>query len=289
MTSVRDRLAAYAFISPFVLAFAAFGLFAGAASLVLSFTDWQGVSDGNFVGLDNYAAMLGDESLHRAMWNTIVVAAVVVPFLTFGSLIVAWMIESRVIRFKPVLRTLFLLPVLPSLVVVAFIFMWMMDPDYGLIGHMSTALGLDPINIRVDSAAALPLISTTIIWRSFGFALVVQLAGLQAFPSQVREAAVVDGAGRWSYFWHVLVPMQRQVLVFVSVLSTIGVFNAFEEPYVLYGPTGGRAESGLLLGTYLYRTGFVDFDIGYTSAVAYLMVAIMVVLALLQLRLGRAT
>lgn len=286
-SSIRDRLAAYAFISPFVIAFGVFGLFAGAASFALSFTDWQGVAEGNFIGIANYMAMLGDTSLLRALFNTVLVALVVVPLLTFGSLALAWVIESRIIRFKPVIRTMFLLPVLPSLVVVAFIFLWMMDPDYGLIGDMFSAVGLTPVNIRVDSAAALPLISTTIIWRSFGFALVIQLAGLQAFPSQVREAAIVDGAGRWSYFWQVLVPMQRQVLVFVSVLTTIGVFNAFEEPYVLFGPNGGRAESGLMLGTYLFRTGFVDFDIGYTSAIAYLMVVIMVVLALVQLRWGR--
>lgn len=287
--SLSDRLAAYAFISPFVVAFAVFGLFAGVASFALSFTDWEGVSDGNFIGLANYAEMLRDESLHRAFLNTILVSLVVVPALTFGSLLVAWMIEARVIRIKPVASTLMLLPVLPSLVVVAFTFLWMMDPDYGLIGHLFRAFGVTPINIRTDSAASMPLIGMTIFWRSFGFALVIQLAGLQAFPSQVREAALVDGAGRWSYFWHILVPMSRPVLVFVSVLSTIGVFNAFEEPYVLYGPTGGRGEAGLMLGTYLYRTGFVEFDIGYTSAIAYFMVLVMVVVSLIQLRWGRAS
>jgi ABC-type sugar transport system permease subunit len=280
--SRRWNVAPYVLILPFMASFLIFDSFAIMASFGLSFTDYQGYGTGSFIGLDNYREMLTDKTLLQALGHTATIWLLTVPFLCFGSLVMAWFIESR-----GFLRTAFFLPVLPSLAVVSIIFLLMMDPKFGLIGQLFSAVGLTPVNILIDPRVAVPLISAIVIWKSFGYMVVVQLAALQSFPSQVREAALVDGVGGWNFFWRVLVPISKPSIAFVGVISTFGVVNAFEESYLLYKTTGGPGRSGLILGTYLYREGFVDFHFGYASAIAYGMALLMFVVALLQLRWSR--
>jgi ABC-type sugar transport system permease subunit len=266
-----------------------FDTFAMFASFALSFTDYQGVGAAHFIGLANFQKMWGDATLHKALWNTMAIWLLTVPVLSFGSLVIAWCIESRLVRpLRAFLRTALFLPVLPSLVVVAIIFLLIMDPTFGLVGQLFRHFGLNPININTNSRAPVPLISFITIWKSLGYMIVIQSAGLQAFPTQVRDAARVDGVNVWQYFWRVLVPISKPVIAFVGVMSTFGVVNAFEESYLLYKTSGGPEQGGLILGTYLYREAFESFRIGYASAIAYMMTGIMVVFALLQLRWSRA-
>ncbi|MBO3748817.1 sugar ABC transporter permease [Streptosporangiaceae bacterium NEAU-GS5] len=268
--------------------FLIFDTFALVGSFGLSFTDWQGVGDLHFIGVDNYKEMAADPSLRQALWHTMLIWLLTVPFLAFGSLVMAWFIESKFVRpLRAFLRTAFFLPVLPSLAVVSIIFLLMMDPTFGLVGQAFSALGLKPVNILIDQGVAIPLISSIVIWKNFGYMVVVQLAALQAFPAQVREAALVDGVNGWNYFWRVMVPISKPSIAFVGVITTFGVVNAFEESYLLYKTTGGPGRSGLILGTYLYREGFVDFNLGYASAVAYGMAFLMFIVALAQLRWSR--
>lgn len=285
----RRGVAPYLLILPFVASFLIFDTFAMGASFALSFTDYQGIGAAHFVGLANFKELLGDATLHKALWNTMTIWLLTVPLLSFGSLVIAWFIESRLVRpLRGFLRTSLFLPVLPSLVVVAIIFLLLMDPNYGLVGQLFRLLGLTPVNIHLVPWAAVPLISFITIWKNLGYVIVVQIAGLQAFPAQVRDAARVDGVNAWQYFWRVLVPISKPAIAFVGVMSTFGVVNAFEESFLLYKTTGGPGYSGLILGTYLYREAFQDFRLGYASAVAYMMTGIMVVFALLQLRWSRA-
>jgi len=286
--SVNWSAAPYVFILPFMLSFLIFDTFAVVASFGLSFTDYAGYGSPTFVGIDNYKAMVLDPTLRQALGHTLSIWLLTVPFLAFGSLLVAWIIESKFVRpLRSFLRTAFFLPVLPSLAVVSIIFLLMMDPQYGLIGQLFKRLGLDPVNILVDPDVAVPLIAVIVIWKSFGYMVVVQMAALQAFPAQVREAALVDGINSWSFFWRILVPISRPSIAFVGVICTFGVVNMFEESYLLYKTTGGPDRSGLVLGTYLYREGFVDFRLGYASAIAYGMALLMFIVALLQLRWSR--
>jgi ABC-type sugar transport system permease subunit len=281
--------APYVFILPFVAVFAIFGVFAVFASLALSFSDWRGVAGGDFIGLDNYIKMANDPALHSALLHTAVVWLMTVPLLAIGSLVIAWLVESKLVRpLRAFFRTALFLPALPSLAVVSIIFLLMMDPNFGLIGQLFRAVGLAPVNIRVDVAAALPLISFIIVWKNLGYAIVIQLAALQAFPSQLREAAAIDGAGNWSFFWRILFPLSKPSIAFLAVLATIGVANTFEESYLTYGISGGPQRAGMVMGTYLYREAFRDFDIGYASAVAYTLAVVLFLVAAAQLRWGRA-
>lgn len=281
------RVVPYVFVSPFFLLFGVFGLFAIAISLAISFSDWEGLRGGTFNGLDNYTTLVGDPVFRHALLNTILLWLLVVPVLSFASLGLAWTLRWRLVRLRDTLRTVFFLPALPSLVVVGIGFILLLDPMYGLPNMALDALGLGPINLATDSGAAVPVLAVVIVWRYLGYNMVIHLAGLASLPGDLLDAARVDGAGRWQVFRRIVVPMSKRVLVFTAVLSTFGVFNLFDEAYVLFGTQGGPKESGLVLGTLVYREGFVDFNIGYAAAMSYVMTLLVLIAALIQLRFTR--
>ena len=232
--------------------------------------------------------MLQDANLHKALLHTVLLWFLTVPPLAFGSLMFASLIEAKLVRpIRTFMRTAVFLPVLPSLAVVSLIFLLMLDPSFGFAGQLFRSLGLTPINLQTDTWFAIPLIAIVIVWKNFGYNVVIQLAALQAFPDHLRETAAIDGVRPWTFFWRVLVPLSRPTIAFVAVLSTIGIANTFEEPYLIYGVSGGPEQAGLVVGTYLYREAFRDFDMGYASAIAYGLAFVLFVVAAIQLRWGR--
>lgn len=284
---VNPKLVPFVFLAPFFIVFGVFGLFAVIASLGLSFTDWQGVQGGTFVGLENYQRALADDSFRRAFANTAAVWILTVPILSFGGLALAWALESKLVRFKSLLRTVFFIPVLPSLVVVGITFLLLLDPQYGLPNIALRKLGISPINLHTEAFAAIPVLSLVVLWRWLGFNMVIQLAGLQSLSHEVLESARLDGASEWQLFWRVVVPMSKPILVFAFVNSTIGTFNLFDEPYMLFGTQGGPGEAGLVVGTLLFREAFEFFELGYASAIAYGLAIVVFVFSLIQLRTVR--
>jgi lactose/L-arabinose transport system permease protein len=284
----RSRLAPYLFLLPFGILFVVFVVFGIVASLGLSLTNWKGAAiGGEFVGIENYQRLVGNVSFQRAFLHTVQLWTLTVPVLTFGGLALAWILDSRAVRFKAFFRTIFLLPVLPSLIVVGIVFLLLLDPKYGLPNVALRAIGLSPISLRTDTDAAIPVLAIMIIWRWLGYNMVIHLAGIQALPREVLEVARVDGASSWQLFWLVVVPMSRPILVFTSVLSTIGIFNLFDEAFVLFGTQGGPGESGLVIGTLLFREAFQNFNLGYASAVAFAVMAAVFVASLIQVRIAR--
>jgi cellobiose transport system permease protein len=280
-------IAPYLFVAPYFALFAIFGVVAIAISFAISFTDWQGVRGGDWVGLDNYARLIEDTNVHKAFINTGLLWLMTVPILSFGGLALAWVLQSHTVRLQRTLRTLTFLPVLPSLVVVGIAFILLLDPIYGLPNMALTELGLGPIDIRSDSRAGLPVLAVVVIWRYLGYNMIIHLAGLQALPTEVFEAAKLDGASSWNVFWRIVVPLAKRALVFTTVLSTFGIFNLFDEPYVLFGTTGGPDQSALILGPLVFREGFQDFDLGYASAISYAVTLVVFLFAFLQVRLTR--
>jgi lactose/L-arabinose transport system permease protein len=277
----------YALISPFFVIFAVFSLYAIGDSLYLSFTSQQGVAGGKFVGFANYVRLFKDDSYHQALINTAYMWLMTVPLLSLGSLAVAWMIQSPLVRFQGFLRGMLFLPVVPSIVVSAITILLLLDPNFGLPNLLLQKIGFPALNIRAQQSAAVPVLALVVIWRWFGYNVVIHAAGLQSLPASVLEAAKIDGAGAWQVFWLVVVPMSRPMIVFTFIASTIGVFNLFDEPYVLFGTGGGPAEAGLLPGPLLFRTGFSEFRLGYASAMAYALAVIIFIASLFQLRLTR--
>jgi len=279
--------AGYLFVAPFLILFLIFQVFALGAALLLSFTNWKGSSGGSFIGISNYTVLFKDPAFLLALWHTGVLWLLTVPLLSFGGLACAFVLTGPLVRLSKVLRTLIFLPTVPSLVVVGTLFLLLLDPTLGLPARVLKAVGLPAISIRTNPAVAIPVIAVTVLWRWFGYNMIIHLAALQNLPTEVMESAQLDGASRWQTFWRVVVPMSRPMLLFTTVISTIGIAGLFDEPFVLFGPSAGPSQGSLVLGTYMYRQGFQFFNLGYASAITYVLTAIVFCFALVQLWVSR--
>ena len=283
----RAGATGYLFIAPFFLVFLVFQAFALLAAFALSLTDWKGVQGGQFIGATNYLALLNDRQFLLALGHTALLWVMTVPLLSLGGLGLAYAVNSTLVRWAGALRALLFLPILPSLVVVGSLFLLLLDPTFGLPNRLLGALGIPAISLKTNPAVALPVLAAVTVWRYIGYNMVIHLAALQNLSTAVLESAELDGASSWQRFWHVVVPMSKPMLVFTTVLSTIGVINLFDEPYVLFGSEAGPGQAGLMLGPYMYRQGFEYFNLGYASAITYALAAIAFIFSLLQIRAGR--
>jgi ABC-type sugar transport system permease subunit len=280
------RLAPYAFISPFYLIFLAFGLLPIIFSLGVSLYDWRGTTPGAFVGLTNYQLLLRDPGFYTALRNTVFVWLGSVPPMILAALVFAVLLNSQRVRLRNFFRTVYFLPVVTSLVITGLIFSFLFSSTFGLVNRLLEPFGITPINWLSDPAWMKPVLIFALLWRWTGNDMVIMLAGLQSIPDDLYEAAKVDGATGPQTFWHITVPLMRPVILFDAIISTIGTFNLFAEPYVLFGEDGGIGQAGLVTGTLLYQNAFVYFKFGYGAALAWVLAVIIFVLSMLQLKLG---
>jgi multiple sugar transport system permease protein len=279
---------AWLFVAPALAAIALFLFVPVFASLLLSFTDFDiyAVADpGNlrFIGLGNYAALLGDPLFARALRNTLYYVAVGGPLSVAASLAAALLVNARLARFRPLLRTAFFMPVVTTLVAVAVVWRYLYHPRVGLVNQLLAQVGVAPIDWLGDPAWAMPSIILMSIWKNFGFNMVIFVAGLQAIPERLYEAASLDGAGPWRQFRHVTLPMLAPTALFVAVMTMIGAFQLFAEPYVM--TQGGPSNATLSIVLLMFQEGFRYWNMGYAAAVAFVLFAILLVATALQLRL----
>ena len=286
---IRRNWVAYAYISPFYILFAIFGAFPILFSLFLSFQQWNGISPMEWLGLENYTRLFQDRLFWLALWNTVFIGVVAhVPMLS-GALVLAFIINSPFVRYKDFFRTAYFLPVITSSAAVALIFSTLYGVRFGLINWFLTEIGLSPIDWWGGSGAWIkPAIIIVFIWRWLGWNLVIYLAGLQGIPSDLYEAAAIDGANLPQVFWYITLPLLRPVILFTLVLSTVGAMTIFDEVFLLLpgmmALTGGSNNAGLTLALYLYNQGFNLAHFGYASAMAYVITAIIVVISVFNLR-----
>lgn len=283
----RSNRAAYVFIAPFLIVFAVFQAFALVASLVLSLTNWRGAAGGVWVGLGNYTALFRDPNFLTALWHTGVLWVLTVPILSLGGLALGYLLMSPLVKLSKMFRTLLFVPTMPSLVVAGTLFLLLLDPSVGLPAQLFKAVGLPPIDLRTDPAVAIPVLAVVTLWRFLGYNMVIHLAALQNLPTEIIESATLDRATRWQIFWRIVVPTSRPMLLFTTVVSTIGIAGLFDEPYVLFGSSGGPSQGGLTLGVFMYREGFQYFNLGYASAITYVIAIIVFLFALIQMRASR--
>ena len=274
------RLAPYLFLAPFLLAFAGFHLYPLGRSLWLSCCATPSPRRTTFVGLANYRYLIGDVTFWLAVANT---AAYVVAFLAVQlpvSLGLAVALDDRRVAGRSALRFAFFSTSLVGSVFVAVVFARLLDPHRGPIGHLSREPWLaSPLLARAGVLLAW-------LWLSVGFGMVYLLAALQAVDPALRDAAAVDGAGAVRRFRHVTLPAVRPVLAFLVLAGCVSGFQLFELPYVLLGGVGPGL-AGLTVVGYLYNVGFLQGNLGYASAVGWALVAITLLAAAPQWRLGR--
>jgi multiple sugar transport system permease protein len=283
----RRALIGWSFAAPFTVLFLVFSLLPVVASLVMSVTDLRDTDlrhplAVNFVGLDNYTRLLHDDLFQKAAVNTLVFVVIGVPLTIVVALAAANALNSGLIRFRALFRVGFYLPVVTSIVAIAVVWRFLLDPEAGLVNNLLAQVGIDGPNWLGDTTTSLPSIIVMATWRNFGSLMVIFLAALQGIPADLYEAATLDGAGRWQQFRNVTLPMMRPALLFGAVITGIGYLQLFEEPLVM--TQGGPLQSTLSVSYHIYNQfGFGNY--GYASAVAYVLFVAIVALSVLQFRL----
>jgi multiple sugar transport system permease protein len=249
------------------------------AALLGSLHDWNPLNGTyRWVGLANYRRLFSDPVFWTSSVNTVVFMVGAIVGRVVLGLALAYAVYSRLTRAKTLFRTLFYLPTVTPLVAVAYVWRLMYNPQFGAVNSI---FGLD-VNWLYDSRLALPAVMVMTIWKDFGFAVILYLAGLYALPAAVLEAAEVDGAGAWARFRRVIWPMLRPMTLFVVVTSMIGYLQAFVHVFVL--TAGGPGDSTSLISYLIYQQAFVRYDFGYASAAAFVLFVGTAVLTMLSFR-----
>jgi multiple sugar transport system permease protein len=288
--ALRQNLIGWGFALPFVLIFTVFMAGPIVASLLLSFTDF-GLADlrnplgTDLVGLQNYVDLLTDGKFITAILNTAYFVVVGVPLTLVLGLAVAMALDRGINRLRTLFRVGFYLPVVTSIVAIAVVWRYVLNPDQGLANLLLGSIGIEGPHWLGDPALAMPSIIAMAVWRNLGFSMVIFLAGLQTIPAQLYEAAAIDGASRWQAFRHVTLPMLRPTILFISVITTIGYLQLFEEPFVM--TEGGPLDRTLSIAQYMYQQGFQFFHQGYAAAIAWILFLLVGLVALIQFRVLR--
>ncbi|MBL7257782.1 sugar ABC transporter permease [Actinoplanes sp. LDG1-01] len=257
------------------------------ASLVMSVTDMRATDlrtplAVNFVGLDNYTRLFSDDLFLRSAVNTLVFVVIGVPLTIVAALAAANGLNSGLIRFRAVFRVGFYLPVVTSIVAIAVIWRFLLDPEAGLVDNLLGLVGIDGPNWLGDTSTSLGSIIVMAAWRNFGSLMVIFLAALQSIPHDLYEAATLDGAGRWQQFRRITIPLMRPALLFGAVITGIGYLQLFEEPLVM--TQGGPLSSTLSVSYHIYNQfGFGNY--GYAAAASYVLFVAIVALSVMQFRL----
>jgi len=287
----REDLIGWAFAAPFVILFGLFMALPILASFALSFTsfglkDLQNPIGAKFIGLDNYIRLLSDGTFWTSLLNTFYFVVVGVPLTLIAGLLIANALNRGITRFRTAFRVGYYLPVITSIVAIAVVWRFVLNPDVGLINMLLDGIGIQGPAWLANPVTAMPSIIAMAVWRNLGFAMVVFLAGMQAIPQQLYEAASIDGAGRWHSFRHVTVPLLRPTILFMTVITTIGYLQLFEEPFVM--TDGGPLDKTLSVSMYMYQQGFKFFHQGYASSIAYVLFVIVAIVAFLQFKFLRS-
>lgn len=287
--ALRRTAVAWLFLAPFAVVFVVYTAIPTVAALGFSFTDLRGADlrtpfAVNFTGLENYARLFQDETFLRDILNTALFVAVGVP-LTMGiGFALALALNSGIRRLRGVFRTVFFAPVVTNVVAVALIWQYAFNGN-GTVNKLLGAVGLSGPNWLDDPNLAMPVVILLGVWRNFGTAMVLFLAGLQAIPQDVYEAAALDGAGRWRQLRHITLPLLLPTTLMVSVLLTVFYLQVFDEPYLL--TNGGPLGSTESVALYTYRQ-FGAGEFGTSSAASFVMLVLVTVVSVVQFRLLRS-
>jgi lactose/L-arabinose transport system permease protein len=278
---VWEHRYAYLFVSPFFVLFAIFFLYPTGYSFWLSFHDWSLVGPARSVGLQNYRDLLHDQIFWQSMTNAGLLFLIYVPAMTFLALVLAVLLNSRYVRLQGVFRTIIFLPyVMSGTVAAAYTFQLLLDQNAGYANRLLHFIGVSPVPWLNDIWWSRVSVGLLVLWGWLGYNMLIMLAGLQAIPPELSEAARVDGAGPVRIFFKITVPLLRPVIVFAVTLSIIGTFSLFTEPFVLTG--GGPANATTTPVVQIWNNTFSYLRVGYSAAMSYVFLAIIVILALAQ-------
>lgn len=290
----RESRAAAAFLAPALGLILLLFVLPAAASVLLSVTDFDlyaiaDLANVRFVGLANYRGLLSDPVFWIAVRNTFYFVLAGGPLTILVALGAALLVNARGLRFPGIFRTAFFAPYITTLVAVAVVWRYLYNARFGWLNHFLGFFGVSPIDWLGDPRWAMPAIILLAIWKNFGYSMVLFLAGLQNIPEHLYEAARIDGAGTWPQFRHITLPMLAPTFFFISVITAIGYFQVFAEPYVMTsaGTMGGPVNATMTIALLMYKAGFRFWNLGMAAAIAFVLFLIVLAATLLQSRLQK--
>lgn len=284
----RVGLVAFLFLLPFMLLFVVFRAGPVLAALALSFTTYDVLSPPKWIGISNYANILfGTEAATRLFWrsttNTLYFTAGQVTFEMVSGLALAMLVNSRLLRGKALWRVFFYVPVVTSLVASSMIWLWLYNPQIGLLNAMLQGLGLPGLKWLGDPKLAMPSIILMAAWQGAGWSMVIYLAGLQGIPHSLYEAARIDGANSWQQFWKLTLPLLAPVTLFIVVMSCITDLQVFSQMFVM--TEGGPLNTTMTVTYHMYLSAFRFYRLGYASAMSFLLFLAILGISVLNTRI----
>jgi multiple sugar transport system permease protein len=286
MPIYRRHLPHYLMIAPFMILFAAFFLYPIFSGFFYSFHDWNGVQPPQFVGLANYEKVIGSRDFSRAMWNLLTYISITVPLGILVALGLALLVDSFTGRWASFFRNAYFMPVVLPAFLAATIWRWIYAPNFGLLNMILGWLGIPSVNFLNDTGTMIYALIAVDVWVSAGFNMVVLLAGLKNIPSELYEAARLDGANKWQQIVHITVPMLGPVMFFVITYSVISAMQVFDKPWLLTGSSfseyGGRRGALLFPVMDMMGRAFGEVRFGEASAYGFLLTVAIVTLTVLM-------
>ncbi|HEY9309633.1 MAG TPA: sugar ABC transporter permease [Microbacterium sp.] len=284
-SSTRFVLAPLVFIAVAVVLFALFFLWPGALGLWYSFTDYSGVGTPEFIGAENYIDLAQDPVFYTVLGRTLLYTVLSVPLHYVAALGIAMLLTSSFAKGKSVARIIFFLPWLISPIVAGVIWKWLFGENFGLVNYLIEMLGGNGLQWETNPNLALVLILIVSTWGGTAFNMLLFIAAIRNIPQSYLEAAQLDGANGWQRFYRIVLPLLRPTSFMVILLTTIGAMKEFAMVQALNG--GGPGTSNMFIVQYIYRTGFERADVGYASAASMVLMAILIIIAIIQLRFDK--
>lgn len=286
----RRTGAGYLMLAPFLILFAVFVIWPIVNSLYLSFTDYNGIKSAEFIGTKNYERMWGDERFIKALTNTATYVALIVFLNSVCGLTLAMALRAPTM-LNQICRALFFLPAVTSTVAVSVLWRTIFtSADYGLANTLLRFFGLKTIVFYSSPEWSIPILVIISLWGGMGGTMIIFLAGLQSISGDMTEAAAIDGATASQRFRYIILPLLKPTTIYIVITGLIGAFQVFDMVYLIYSTTGnigGPLDSALTIVPYLYDRGFTRFQLGYASSIAWVLFAIIFVMTMINLRLGR--
>ncbi|MCY0886890.1 MAG: sugar ABC transporter permease [Alicyclobacillaceae bacterium] len=281
--NVRQMATPYLFLLPFLIVFTVFLVGPILYAAFVSLSSWQGGALA-FRGFFQYQKLFADTEFWHSLLNVVVILVIQVPVMLILAAIFASLLNSKRLKFRAFFQLGFFVPILIDIVAYSLVFSFLLE-KHGIINSILGVFGFPAINWLLHPIAAKVAIMIALTWHWTGYNVVILLGGMQGIPSEVYEAARVDGAGSIRQWWSITLPLLVPILVFESVLSTIGTLQLFVEPYIL--TSGGPDNATLTPVLYLYQVAFQQFHFGYASAVAFILAILIAILSFIQFRVAR--
>lgn len=289
MTRRRER-AGWMFVAPALIAIAVFFCIPVISALFLSLTDFDiyalaDLDNLRFIGVQNYERLLTNPLFWGAMRNTALFSVIGVPLSIAASLGAAVILNARVVKWRPIWRVMFFAPYVTTLVATAVLWNYLLHTKYGVINWALQGVGLPAVDWLGQPQTSIPAILMFVVWKIFGYNMLIFLAVLQTVPDDLYEAARIDGAGPWTQFRKVTLPAIAPTLLLVSIISVAGFFQLFAEPYVM--TQGGPAQSTVTVLYFMYEEGFKWWNLGSASAVAFILFVCIFTITMIQMAVAR--